>query len=346
MIRSRLFVDDAVGETRRLLADVEGKAFRLDLERWSERQSRARVGELWSARVLDPAGDGDWFVDLGSAGQGMLRPGKAKRLAVGQHVLARVRAEAQGDKGAVLELAKGAQAADGPPRRLEAPDTDAFFRGIELVDTIEGAGARSAISAAIEEGLADSVDLACGGRLWVEATRAVTAIDVDRSVGRSKAQVMNLEAAGEAGRQLSLRSIGGVIVVDFIGAPRGVGASELSDAFCDAYQRWGAAGADSLGLSRFGLLQASLPRGRRSLAAALNCGADEREALDALRALESLGWSERSARLEVSLTAEAERWLRSSLPDWEERLGGRIGRRWRVAVGPVRDDQSAVRIVE
>ena len=66
------------------------------------------------------------------------------------------------------------------------------------------------------------VQLACGGWITVEGTEALTAIDVNSgSFARANAVedmglTVNLEAAAEIGRQIRLRGIGGLIVVDFI----------------------------------------------------------------------------------------------------------------------------------
>jgi len=63
--------------------------------------------------------------------------------------------------------------------------------------------------------LAPEVALPSGGRLTVEQTRALTAIDVDTGAARS-ALPTDLEAAAEAARQLRLRNIGGLVVIDFV----------------------------------------------------------------------------------------------------------------------------------
>jgi ribonuclease G len=66
------------------------------------------------------------------------------------------------------------------------------------------------------------VTLASGAWITIEATEALTAIDVNsgRFAGSSgleeTSHAVNLEAAGEIGRQIRLRGIGGLIVVDFI----------------------------------------------------------------------------------------------------------------------------------
>jgi ribonuclease G len=66
------------------------------------------------------------------------------------------------------------------------------------------------------------VPLACGGWITIETTEALTAVDVNsgsftRASGIADLSLaVNLEAARELGRQVRLRGVGGVIVVDFI----------------------------------------------------------------------------------------------------------------------------------
>lgn len=82
----------------------------------------------------------------------------------------------------------------------------------------ERAAALEEIAAALEE----TVTLPCGGNLLVEPVRTLTAIDVNsasatrRSGIELTALTVNLEAAAEVPRQLSLRNLGGIVVVDFI----------------------------------------------------------------------------------------------------------------------------------
>lgn len=66
------------------------------------------------------------------------------------------------------------------------------------------------------------VPLPCGGWITLEGTEALTAIDVNSgrfshaSAIEDTGLTVNLEAAAEIGRQVRLRGIGGVIVIDFI----------------------------------------------------------------------------------------------------------------------------------
>jgi ribonuclease G len=80
----------------------------------------------------------------------------------------------------------------------------------------------------IESTLSRRVDLASGGYLIVDYAEALTVIDVNSGsfTGRGKGGLeetitrVNTEAAEEAVRQLRLRDIGGIIVIDFIDMAR------------------------------------------------------------------------------------------------------------------------------
>lgn len=78
------------------------------------------------------------------------------------------------------------------------------------------------VNAAIREALKPRVDLPSGGYIIIEPTEALTVIDVNSgsftrsATARETVLWTNSEAATEIARQLKLRNIGGVIVVDFI----------------------------------------------------------------------------------------------------------------------------------
>jgi ribonuclease E len=81
---------------------------------------------------------------------------------------------------------------------------------------------RSHISEQLMKALDRKVWLPSGGSLVIERTEALTVIDVNtgKNVGRTNLEETvfrnNLEAAEEVARQLRLRDIGGIIVIDFI----------------------------------------------------------------------------------------------------------------------------------
>lgn len=78
------------------------------------------------------------------------------------------------------------------------------------------------VNAAIREALKPRVDLPSGGYIVIERTEALTVIDVNSgsftrsATARETVLWTNCEAATEIARQLRLRNIAGVIIVDFI----------------------------------------------------------------------------------------------------------------------------------
>ncbi|HEY9734867.1 MAG TPA: Rne/Rng family ribonuclease [Trichocoleus sp.] len=78
------------------------------------------------------------------------------------------------------------------------------------------------VNAAIREALKPRVDLPSGGYIIIEPTEALTVIDVNSgsftrsATSRETVLWTNCEAATEIARQLRLRNVAGVIIVDFI----------------------------------------------------------------------------------------------------------------------------------
>lgn len=78
------------------------------------------------------------------------------------------------------------------------------------------------IDSEIEAALTDRAELPSGGHLNIQPTEALTVIDVNSgrfTSSRTQAETVrrtNLEAAQEIPRQLRLRNIGGMVIVDFI----------------------------------------------------------------------------------------------------------------------------------
>jgi len=98
----------------------------------------------------------------------------------------------------------------------------------EMRDRLEyysGAGSlfdRFGAEEELQRALSHRVDLDCGGYLVIDQTEAMTVIDVNTGsfLGRRNVDETvfrtNLEAAAALARQLRLRNLGGIIVVDFI----------------------------------------------------------------------------------------------------------------------------------
>ncbi|MEP6758230.1 MAG: Rne/Rng family ribonuclease [Actinomycetota bacterium] len=92
----------------------------------------------------------------------------------------------------------------------------------------------------IHKALDKKVWLPSGGYLFIERTEAMTIVDVNtgKSVGKTNLEETvvntNLEAAREVARQLRLRDIGGIIVVDFIDMLLDKNKKQVEDTMRDA----------------------------------------------------------------------------------------------------------------
>ncbi len=87
----------------------------------------------------------------------------------------------------------------------------------------------------IHEALQKKVWLKSGGYLVIEPTEAMTVIDVNtgkysgKKIMRETIRAINLEAAKEAARQIRLRNLSGIILIDFINMEREEDKAELME---------------------------------------------------------------------------------------------------------------------
>ena len=98
---------------------------------------------------------------------------------------------------------------------------------------------REGVEAAIEALLEPRVALPSGGHLLVEPVRTLTAIDVNSgTAGRSgMALDVNLEAAAEIPRQLRLRGLAGLIVIDFLELRDAAARKRVTEALKDGLKQ-------------------------------------------------------------------------------------------------------------
>jgi hypothetical protein len=336
-MKATLCIDEAVGEMRRALLDVAGRPFRLDIERWSERDKRAKLEEVWWGRVYarTPGGRG-WFIELGLEALGIIEGSKAGVLVEGALVPVRVKSEAHGDKGPVLSLAdmKADVTRPAKPSRHAEPPDDPFLRGVEIVATIRDHAARTKLDAAIEEGLSREVAIPHGGELTIERTAALTAIDVDAGKRTGPADPeefmlqLNLAAAEVAARQVGLRGLGGVVAIDFVTMVEKKNRRHVVETFRGSLQQWLGRASEVADLSPFGICEAGIARRQRPLADALKCAPEEREGLDTIRLIESEGRANAGSKLKARVSADALKWLEADAVHWKAALAGRIGMRW------------------
>lgn len=129
---------------------------------------------------------------------------------------------------------------------------------------------RYGVEADINNALDKKVWLRCGGYIIIETTEALTVIDVNtgRYVNASDLSETifktNMEAVCEIARQLRLRNLGGIIIIDFIDMDNEQHREELFAAFQEA-MRTDKSKVNILKLSEFGLVQMTRKRLSESL---------------------------------------------------------------------------------
>ncbi|WP_283744300.1 Rne/Rng family ribonuclease [Sideroxydans sp. CL21] len=117
----------------------------------------------------------------------------------------------------------------------------------------------------IESAHARQVNLPSGGAIVIDHTEALTAIDINSARStrggdiETTAYHTNLEAADEIARQLRLRDLGGLIVIDFIDMESSKNQREVENRLRDALH-FDRARIQTAKISRFGLLELSRQR--------------------------------------------------------------------------------------
>jgi ribonuclease E len=193
------------------------------------------------------------------------------------------------------------------------------------------------VNAAIRDALKPRVDLPSGGYVIIEPTEALTVIDVNsgsftRSANaRETVLWTNYEAATEIARQLKLRNIGGVVIIDFIDMESRRDQLQLLEHFTAAI-RPDSARPQIAQISELGLVELTRKRQGQNIyelfgRACPSCGGlghvavlPGKDSLQPLAAASGLVRSAASARAEVLSPAGAE----SS--GGRRRRGGRGGR--------------------
>lgn len=123
----------------------------------------------------------------------------------------------------------------------------------------------------IDQALQRKVHLKSGGSIVIETTEAMTVIDVNtgRYIGQSNLEdtilKTNLEAAEEITRQLRLRNIGGLIVIDFIDMSSNSNKQKLYRSFEKNLKERDKFQSVVLKVSEFGLVQMTRKRSGKTL---------------------------------------------------------------------------------
>jgi len=129
---------------------------------------------------------------------------------------------------------------------------------------------RYQIESQIELAFQREISLSSGGSIVIDPTEAMTAIDVNSARSTKGKDIeetafkTNLEAAKEIARQMRLRDVGGLVVIDFIDMTNEDNQNKIESAFRKAIYS-DRARVQISNISKFGLLEVSRQRLRPSL---------------------------------------------------------------------------------
>lgn len=222
--------------------------------------------------------------------------------------------------------------------KLIRPD---FVNRVKLYKDPTPLFTRFQIESQIESAFQRDVRLPSGGSIIIDHTEALVSIDINSAKStkggdiEETALMTNLEAANEIARQLRLRDIGGLIVIDFIDMTPIRNQREVEDRLRKSLDM-DRARVQIGRISRFGLLEMSRQRLRPSLGEASRITCPRCLGQGTIRGIESLGLSiiriieeealkENTAQVRAILPTEIAAYLlnekRQAIIDIEKRQG-------------------------
>ncbi|MCB5189913.1 Rne/Rng family ribonuclease [Methylobacillus arboreus] len=196
----------------------------------------------------------------------------------------------------------------------------------------------------IESAFSREVRLPSGGAIVIDHTEALVSVDVNSGRSTKGSDIeqtafnTNLEAADEVARQLRLRDLGGLVVIDFIDMESQRNQREVENRLREALHH-DRARVQTGKISRFGLLELSRQRLRPSLGESNHIPCPrchgtghirgiESTALHILRITQEEAMKENSAIIQVQLPVEAATFLlnekRSEIHKIEQRMGVQV----------------------
>jgi ribonuclease E len=198
---------------------------------------------------------------------------------------------------------------------------------------------RFQIESQIESAYAHKVELPSGGSIVIDYTEALVSIDINSARATRGSDIettalnTNLEAAEEVARQLRIRDIGGLIVIDFIDMESPKNQRDVEDRLRDAV-KMDRARIQIGRLSRFGLLEMSRQRLRPSLGETSHLVCPRCVGIGSIRSVESMTLAilrligeelrkERTARVIVQVPVEVATYLINEKREWLRTLEDR-----------------------
>jgi ribonuclease E len=195
---------------------------------------------------------------------------------------------------------------------------------------------RFQIESQIESAYSHSVTLPSGGGIVIDYTEALVSIDINSARATRGADIettaynTNLEAADEIARQLRIRDLGGLIVIDFIDMESKKNQQGVEDRLRDAVRSDRA--RIQLGrISRFGLMEMSRQRLRPSLGESTHMACPRCSGMGTIRSVESMALAvlrligeevrkERTTRVVAQLPVDVSTFLINEKREWLHRL--------------------------
>ncbi len=214
------------------------------------------------------------------------------------------------------------------------PDVS-LYRGVVPIFEYYG------IEREIEQALERKVWLRSGAYLVIEHTEALTVIDVNtgKYVGdmdmRHTVLDTNLEAADEIARQLRLRAIGGIVVIDFIDMEFEEDRQRLLNRLEEVFQS-DRSRARVFSMTQLGLVEITRKRGRPDLRSVLTRGCpfcsdngwvlrEDTIAMSMKRFLRKVGYANKAEAVLLQANSAVAQYVNDTyLSFWEEELGRKI----------------------
>ena len=195
---------------------------------------------------------------------------------------------------------------------------------------------RFQIESQIESAYSHSVTLPSGGGIVIDYTEALVSIDINSARATRGSDIeataynTNLEAADEIARQLRIRDLGGLIVIDFIDMESKKNQQGVEDRLRDAVRSDRA--RIQLGrISRFGLMEMSRQRLRPSLGESTHLSCPRCSGMGTIRSVESMALAvlrligeevrkDRTTRVIAQLPVDVSTFLINEKREWLHRL--------------------------
>ncbi len=218
-------------------------------------------------------------------------------------------------------------------QRFQTPEAQ---RQIKLYSDDVPLFTRYQIESQIESAYSHTVTLPSGGSIVIDYTEALVSIDINSARATRGADIettaynTNLEAAEEIARQLRIRDLGGLIVIDFIDMESKKNQQGVEDRLRDAVRSDRA--RIQLGrISRFGLMEMSRQRLRPSLGESTHLACPRCSGMGTIRSVESMALAvlrligeevrkERTTRVVAQLPVDVATFLINEKREWLHNL--------------------------